>query len=307
VNPPHSQDPPETRSIRCLQIVIHTYDRGSVSLRELAELTGTDSATLQHDIAALQGGGLRIRIEDPDRCRVDQAIPGFALRLTSAEAVAAWIKCRHCSRCLLLAGTTLPPEVLAAACSILAGGLRIHHPDSEEAFRRSADHPAHGGVPILEKTNWDDRSNLTGRTRRVVRCLWMFDWIESGRAVRRDQLTALLGVSERTVGNDLRMMRRAGLPIAFQRGERSYRVDGMHAYFKRVLSAPDGPALAAALSMLFDVRGEAIDRDSVGPSEAGASRTILRSLGLIFKDRQPELEAGIARFGGCVRGVDEKA
>ncbi len=292
-----SEEPSSDRSVRCVQIVEHTYRKGSASLDELAKLTGADAATIERDVAALRRGGLRVDIDVEGRCRVNQVVPGFALRLTVMEAASAWVRRWYCSTCRLQTGYSVPPKVMSAACSILESGLRKYHGDSEEVCRLSADCRDLGWEALGRNVDGGSRVKLTGEARRVCKRLRIFDLVESGKARRREQLTALLGTSDRTLGNDLRVLRQAGLRIGYLRSGGTYRVDSMHTHFARELSPPKAMACAAALLVLF---GSSEDEEGCeaprGWAEC-ASRKIVNGIGLIFKKGRQDLDAVMASFG----------
>ena len=293
-----SEDPSEDVSVRCLQIVEHTYRKGVASLDELARLTGADARTIAGDVALLHRGGLSIDVDGEGRCRVNQEIPGFGLRLTTAEAAAAWVIRWYCRDCRSPLRVPVPAEMMSAACAILESGLRKYHPGSEETCHRPADHLRLGRAAFQRRMDGERQADFSGEAKRLCKRLRILDLVESGKARRRDQLTALLGMSDRTIGTDLRLLRRAGLKIAYLHRSRTYRVDGMHAYFARRLSSPNGAAHAAALLVLFG-SGEDGDRDEAPLRWVGqASRKIVHGIRLVFKGREGELDAVMASYAG---------
>jgi predicted DNA-binding transcriptional regulator YafY len=138
---------------------------------------------------------------------------------------------------------------------------------------------------------------LTGEARRVCKRLRIFDLVESGRARRREQLTALLGTSDRTLGNDLRVLRQAGLRIGYLRSGGTYRVDSMHTYFARKLSPPNAMACAAALLVLFGLREDEGGCEAPRGWAECASRKIANGIRLTFKKGRQDLDAVMASFG----------
>ena len=194
----------------------------------------------------------------------------------------------------------MPLEVMSAACTILESGLRKYHGDSEEVCRLSADCRDLEWEALRSDVDGEGRVKLTGEARRVCKRLRIFDLVESGKARRREQLTALLGTSDRTLGNDLRVLRRAGLKIAYLRSGGTYRVDSMHTHFARGLSRPDAVARAAALLVLFVGREGGEDCEAPRGWAECASRKIGNSVRLILKKRRQELDAAMANFGASV-------
>lgn len=287
------RDRADDQSVRCLQLVDHTYRNGVASLGELAALAGTDPATIAADVALLKRGGLRIDIDKAGRCRIVQPVPGFALRLTRNEAAVAWAKCRYCTGCSLSAVRRVPTETVRAACALLEAGLRKHHPDSEGQHHLSPICLDVSARPFPVRNDEQVSTGLSGEAARVFKRLRIFDLVESGKAHNRDELTAVLGISERTAGHDLRVMRRARLQIAFRRDLRSYEVTGLHAHLAESLTASGGTSLAAAIMLLFQATGGPDSGSEVGPWCKSTCRKIRRSIRLIFKDRENELDAAL--------------
>lgn len=286
----------EEQAVRCLRIVEHTYRAGSASLHELAELIGADPTTIGRDVAVLEHDGMRISV-DENGYRIDQAIPGFSLRLRAQEASVAWTKRMFCSRCWAAIGSAIPIETVSSACAIFESGLRKYYPLSEQVHLRHPDCALlEVGVfqPDFGQDGWQ---NLKGQAKRVCKRLWAFDLIESGRACRRDELSTLLGVADRTIGDDLRIMRRAGLRVSFLRDRRSYWVDSLHTYLAKAFSLPNTAAQTAALLLLFRTTGETGDGALARPWCHSTSKKIQKSIRLIFKGRERELEAEMANYG----------
>ncbi len=295
-NRQHSDEP----SVRRLQIVECTYRRGIASLDELAGLTGADTATIKSDIDTLSRGGLRISVDAEGCCRVEQAVPGFALRLTTQEAAAAWVRRWHCRECGWLMGCFLHSQAVAAACAILESGLRTYHPDGEERYRRWADRSSIECRASQREVNGRGQAALTGEAGRLCKRLRIFDLVESGKSRRRDELTALFGMCDRTLGNDLRVLRRAGLRIAYARGRGTYRVESLHTHLARELSLPGRAAWGAALLVLFGPRGDVEGDRSACEWAESVSRKIAKSVRLIFRKRKNELDAAMAASGADV-------
>jgi DNA-binding transcriptional ArsR family regulator len=130
--------------------------------------------------------------------------------------------------------------------------------------------------------------------------LRILDLVESGEARHREQLSALLGTTDRTLGNDLRVLRQAGLRIAYFRGRGTYWVDSMHTYFARVLSPPNAAAYAAALLVLFRLPED--EEGCEAPREWAdcTSRKIGNSIRLVFKGRKQTLDMLMADYGASV-------
>lgn len=285
------------QSVRCLQIVEHTYRMGVASLDDLVGLTGADAATVEGDIAVLRRGGLRVHIDAEARCRVLQVVPGFALRLTAGEVAAAWVRRWYCSTCRLRTAPSVSDETMSAACSVLEAGLRKYHAESEEACRLSADCGKLEWEELHSTTDGEGRPNLTGEARRVCKRLRIVDLVESGKARHRAQLTALLGASDRTLGDDLRALRQAGLRITYLRSAGTYWIDSLHTYFAKVLSPRDAVLCAAGLLVLFAERNDAEECEAPRGWAECASRKIISSVKLIFGRRKEELDAVMASFG----------
>ena len=286
----------EEQAVRCLRIVEQTYRAGSATLDELAELTGADPTTIGRDIATLEQDGMRISV-DEDGYHIDQGIPGFSLRLRDLEASVAWAKRMFCSRCWVAMGSAIPPETVSSACASFESGLQKYYPLSEQVHLRHPDCSLMEVGAFQSDFHQDGWQDLKGQAKRVCKRLRAFDLIESGRGHRRDQLSTLLGVSDRTIGDDLHIMRRAGLRVSFLRDRRSYWVDSLHTYLAKAFSLPNTAAQAAALLLVFRTTGETGDGALARPWCHSTSKKIQRSIRLIFKGRERELEAEIANYG----------
>ncbi|MCG8405768.1 MAG: hypothetical protein MI923_11270 [Phycisphaerales bacterium] len=278
----------EKQSVRCLQTVEHIYRVGVASIQSLVELTGSDVATIEKDVDLLRRGGLQIHVDDKVRYRIGQAIPGFSLRLRAPEVTVAWAKISFCSRCWLNVGHDLPEESLAGAREVLGSALQKYYP-SEEVYAR----PGCAGFDPFDLEPEPDGNGLhplRGEAKRVCKRLRIIDLAESGHGCRREQLTNLLGVSDRTIGYDLRVLRKAGLEISFLRDRHCYWVDTLHTHLTQVLSRPGGAVHAGALLNIFKTAEEADRRAKQGRWCSTTSRKIQRSIKLIFKGRERELQ-----------------
>ena len=287
----------EEQAVRCLRIVEYTYRAGSATLHELAELIGADPTTIGSDIAVLQHDGMRISVDGEDRYRIDQGIPGFSLRLRDPEASVAWITRMFCSQCWAKVGFAVPLETMSSACAFFESGLRKYYPQSEQVYLRQPDCTLQEVAAFQPDSGKDGWQKLKGQAKRVCKRLWTFDLIESGSGRRRDQLATLLGVSDRTIGEDLRIMRRAGLRVSFLRDRRSYWADSLHTHLAKAFSAPNTAAQAAALLLVFRTAGEPRDGASARPWCHSTSKKIQKSIRLIFKGREEELEAEMTNYG----------
>lgn len=277
------------RGVRCLQIVEFTFREGAASLHELSGVTGVAPEIVQRDITSLRRGGLRIGANDGGLFQLEEPIPGFALRLTTPEAVAAWGRLHYWRRCHRFRDCPFSSETILSACSMLASGLRIHNPCSEERNAQPVG-------PLLRKMeevgnpNVGERAEgLTGEARRIHRRLRIVDLAETDRVRSRDELAAALGVARRTVSGDLAVMRRAGLKIAFLPARRVFRLETLHTYLTEKLPSPEAAGPAAALLEIFEAPGGIEGVQPFCCCEESAARKITRSIRLIFRGREHEL------------------
>lgn len=287
--PPRTHGPDE-RAVRCLQIVNHTYCQRTTSLTELARVTGETKSVVERDIALLKDGGLQLAVDARGECRIDQRVPGFSLRLTIPEAYAAWAKLAFCSHCRLAMGDAISSEATNAASKLLADGLRQYYPETDRAqvghFDCGAGPPA---LPI-DATKSHGWEHLGGEARRACKRLWMHELIETGRGRKRDELATLIDISDRTVGYDINVVRKAGLHINFLRDKRRYSVDTLHTYLEAGLTADDHAPIGAALLAMFAMQESPEQPAALRPWCVAASRKMEKSLRLIYRRRTAELD-----------------
>lgn len=299
-NKPTRERVSEEQSVRCLQMVEHIYRMGSASSQTLTQVTGADSATVQKDLEMLCRGGLKIHVDDQSNYRIQQSIPGFSLRLRAPEVAVAWAKITFCSRCHFNVRDETTFEALSDARVLMATALRKYYPESEGSvcqLPRCSDLDAAESRPETDVSGLD---NLRAEAKRVCKRLRIIDLTESGHGCRREQLTTLLGVSDRTIGYDLRIVRNAGIEISFLRDRRSYWVDTLHNHLSKVLSQPGGVSRAAALMIIFGTRDDSRRKAIQGRWCNITSSKIQKSLRLIFRGREQELQAAADAYGSTM-------
>ncbi|UCE61708.1 MAG: HTH domain-containing protein [Phycisphaerales bacterium] len=285
------------QQVRCLKIVDSTYWLGSASLEELsalvAELSGiTDASvsTVKRDIALLQRQGLPISVDGNERWRIDAEIPGFALRLTKAEASIVWAWCVACRS----SGRPVAPYASSAALSTAVGtllsGLRRFHGGSEVMNAASDVSTPPETSPSGEPKRRLEASKLMGEARLVYRRLRIFDLIESQKALNTIQIAAVLDVSRRTVHDDLSALRCSGLKIKFCRRSHEFRTEGLSSYLADRLTL----AMAGALLVLFK-SPNAPDSSTHGvvPFRV-TSEKLAKSIRLMFMRRSEDLQTTVA-------------
>lgn len=244
----------DVRRTRCLKIVEHVYWSGSASSGELSVTLGGLSGTtdtsvhvIDRDIGELRRNGLPMSVDGAGRWRIDAMIPGFALRLTKAQASVLWAGCVACRSSDRLVAPRVCAAELSAAVAILLSGLRQFHRGSE--VLGAADGATVG--PEVSRGGEPERRiqarELTGEARLVHRRLRILDLIEGRRALNTGQLAAMLDISQRTVHDDLDALRRAGLELKFCRRSKEFQTKGLNSYLAGRLTLPT----AAGLLTLF--------------------------------------------------------
>lgn len=264
----------------------------SAKLEGLSGITNTSADVIDQDIALLRHDGMSMSIDETRRWRVDAAIPGFALRLTKAEAsmVWAWSVAYASSDRPVAAGVS--PAALGAAVRTLQAGLRRFHPGSEVMRAVDGTTPRPDIVTGCEREHRLQASELTGEARLVYRRLSVVDLIESRKALNTSQLAAALYVSRRTVHDDLNVLRGSGLAIRFCRRGQEFHAQGLNAFLARHLTLP----VAAALLVLLKPAVERHDDDDADPSNV-ASEKLAKSIQLIFARQAADLQELVASYG----------
>ncbi len=259
---------------RELQIVDCTCRRGAVSVPVLCALSRATESAVRGSIHALQRGGLRIEPDENENYRIRAAVPGFALRLTDAEAAVAWGNLWAWRTCPLRTGHVVSPAVMERACLLLERALRRYHPESEELARRLTE----GGETLDEAASRPSSAGraakLTGSVRAVMRRLRIVDLTMAEQMANREAIAEAMNVSTRTVARDLGVMERAGLRLAYRRDDRCYRFDCMHGFLNRELRCSGGPGHVAALLALFDPGDETRRSSPMGfwPERSAAAK-----------------------------------
>lgn len=287
------------QSVRYLAIVEQTYWRGSASLSELsaslsARTTVPDHgpATLRADIELLAHQGFPIAVGVDGRARICGRIPGFALRLTQSEARVLWA----CCVAAIDAPTSLlrPTDAtsLPAAIAVIQEGLRACH-------FRDGNMPRFDVAPVCAVPRGTKESTtplrtevLTGEARRVFRWLRILDLVESRKVRTAVDLGAALERSERSVHNDLSVLRAAGIQVRFDRRANAYRAAGFNEHLEIRLTLP----MAASLLRLFgsssiSCRSCVFWTDGFGVAMSKMSK----NLRLVFEGEIKELNAMIER------------
>lgn len=280
-----SLSPEERRRIRCLKIIDSTYYSGGATVGELAEamrestaVTDADADIVQEDIALLQRGGLVMAFDSVGRWRIEAVVPGFALRLTAAEASMAW------ARGVAYASSTGPSarsastEPLKEAVAILLSGLRHFHPNclaltSDDCMLTQASAP-----DVCNVRSWPRLSDLTGEARLACRRLRIVDLLEKRRARNTGQLAAMLGMSIRSVHDDLNVLRRCGFDIKFRRFCHSFRLNGLNTYLAENLT----PEAATSLLALFESPEDQDDKAQADSRSGSALLKLIDSLRLLL-------------------------
>lgn len=288
--------PPESghdrRAVRCLRIIHCLYSRGSTSLADLARLTAASGDLIRHDVSLMNRGGLKIMVGEYSECAIGQLLPGFALRLTEQEAAMVWLRLWNCSVGSAFPDNSVPLTVVTDAIALLEAGLRKYHAEGESLARQPTKMLKQRHGEGVEGFASFASPNLSGEAKRIWRRLRILDLVESGNARHREQLVAVLSESDRTVGNDLAAIRRAGLGIAYHRGERTYWVDSLHTFLHNKLLLSGKSACARALFTLFDTERNESTSHSLNRI---AFQKIINSLRLIFRGRESVLGASASR------------
>jgi len=287
-------DGQDERTLRCLRITDFTYWNGATSLGELSAsfselpaVTAAKTTLLERDIDLLARQGLPIRIDADRYCRIHEVVPGFALRLTKAEASAIWAWCvvRHgIARSVKF---DLPDETIADAVAVLEKGLKIFHPSSEMMVDGAIQRIVSAGLDSEQPPRMFSLVDLHGEARLVYRRLRIVDLIDGRTALNSSQLAAALDVSQRTVHGDLTVLRQAGIEISYGRDSNRYVRAGLNQYLTKRLSVWQ----AAALLMFFEAPGDGPDTPNRGPALRRAARKLGRGIGLGFAGREKDLHA----------------
>ena len=283
-----------------MKIVQHVYWSGSTSLQELsAALAGlpgridTSATVVEQDIALLRRHGLPMGVDEAGRWRIDAVIPGFALRLTMAEASLVWAWCVARRSSDRPVAPCVPPGELSAAVATLLSGLRQFHKGSEvmNAADGTASRPE--VVAAGEPERRVQASELIGEARLVYRRLRIFDLIEGRKALNTSQLAAVLDLSQRTVQDDLNVLRCSGLGIKFCRRWQEFETRGLNSYLADRLTLPT----AAALLVLFTPTDEPHSSPHGAVAFGVASEKLAKSIRLIFARQAEDLQELAASYG----------
>ncbi len=250
-------------------------------------VTAAQITLLERDIDLLARLGLPIRIDADGCCRIDEVVPGFALRLTREEASAVWAWCVVRRGAAGSAKSEVPKETIAGAVAVLEEGLKIFHPSSEMM--------AHGGITRTGSERLDSEqppltvstSDLHGEARLVYRRLRIVDLIDSRTVLNSSELAAVLDVCQRTVHADLNALRQAGIEISYARNNNRYVRAGLNQYLAEHLDVWQ----AAALLMFFEAPEDAPNMPDRAPALQRAVRKLVRSIRLGFAGRENDLHA----------------
>lgn len=283
----------DQRRVRCMKIVDHlgwngptTIEDLSASLSGLSSITAASGELIAQDLAQLQHDGLPIVRDCADRWRIDAEMPGFGQRLTRAESSVVW------ARCVARGGPVDPSEPsvffreLSAGVTTLLSGLRTYQPGSD-VIQNLGSGGSQLRLPFVPKPAEPlEVSRLIGETRLAYRRMRIVDFIQSKIALNTSQLAAALGVSQRTVHEDLNVLRHCGMGIKFRRHRNEYQIVGLNSYLAEHLALP----MAAALLVLFDPSNARHDilADAL-PSSMGPKKMI-ESIRLIFASQAADLK-----------------
>lgn len=283
----------DQRRIRCMKIVDHlgwngltTIEDLSAALSGLSGVTDASSELVAQDIALLQHDGLPIVRDSADRWRIDAVMPGFGLRLRRAEASVVW------ARCVAPSGFDDPSvpcifsRELSAAITTLLSGLRRFQAGSE-VMQDSVGGGSRFQLPfVTEPAKPLQVSRLIGEARLVYRRMRIVDLIESRKALNTGQLAAGLGVSQRTVHDDLNVLRHCGVGIEFRRYSNEYQIVGLNSYLTEHLTLP----MAAALLVLFDPSHARHDIVADAFASGMGPKKMVESIRLIFASQAEDLQ-----------------
>jgi predicted DNA-binding transcriptional regulator YafY len=280
--------------------VEHVYWSGSTSLQKLsATLAGlpgisdTSATVVEQDIALLRRHGLPMSVDEAGRWRIDAVIPGFALRLTKAEASIVWAWCVARRSSDRPVAPCVSPGQLSAAVATLLSGLRQFHVGSEVMNAADGTTTRPEVVAAGEPERRLQASELIGGARLVYRRLRIVDLIEGRKAVNTSQLAAVLDVSQRTVHDDLNVLRCSGLEIRFCRRCQEFQTKGLNSYLAGRLTLPT----AAALLVLF-TSTDGPHRSPHGAVAFGvASEKLAKSIRLIFARQAEDLQELAVSYG----------
>lgn len=247
-HPPFTAE--DERPVRRLKIVEHVYWSGSRSLQELSAtlkglsgITDTSANVVDQDIALLRHHGLPMSIDETGRWRIDAVVPGFALRLTKVEASVLWAWCvTHKSSDGPVAPCVFAAELSAAVATLLSGLQRFHKGSEVMGVvdgTTTRPDASHVGEPKRHLRG----SELIGEVRLAYRRLRILDLIEERTALNTSYLAAVLDVSQRTVYDDLNVLRHSGLDIRFYRCSQEFQTKGLSSYLSEHLTLPMGAAL----------------------------------------------------------------
>lgn len=289
----------DQRRIRCLKIAEHVYWSGSRSLGELSArlselrgMTDTSPGVVEGCIALLRHHGLPMSIDETGRWRIDAVIPGFALRLTKAEASAVWASCiayRSSDRPLAHQADS---GALSEAVATLLEGLRRFHKGSEVMDAAGAAMAEPEASPAGKAERRLRACELTGEARQVHRRLRILDLVERQRATNTRQLAAVLDVSQRTIHDDLNVLRCSGLEIRFCRRSQKFQAQGLSLYLADCLTPP----MATALLHLFTPPDAGRNGTSGAAQFGAASEKLAKNIRLIFARNAENLQELMASY-----------
>ncbi len=290
----------DERRIRHSKIVEHVYWSGSTSLQELSAtlaglpgITDTSATVVEQDIALLRRHGLPMSVDEAGRWRIDVVIPGFALRLTKAEASLVWAWSVASTSSDRPVAPYVPPGELSAAVATLLAGLRRFHTGSEVMNAADGTITRPEVVAAGEPERRLQASELIGEARLVYRRLRIVDLIEGRKAVNTSQLAAVLDVSQRTVHDDLNVLRCSGLGIKFCRRCQEFQTKGLNSCLAGRLTLPT----AAALLVLFTPADEPHSSTHGAVAFGVASEKLAKSIRLIFARQAEDLQDLAVSYG----------
>lgn len=281
------------RRVRCLKIVEHTYWNGSISLSKLADAVSelpciqrAECDVVLADIVLLRRQGFPIELCQGRRCSIRGAIPGFSLRLTRAQASVLLACCASYRDADTPRVREASGSVMTDAIQSLEEGLRRFHPGSERIPVARA-----GGrmAESSDDSTIDSGASLSREARLVHRCLCVLDTVERRDVRTVDQLATALNLSDRTLHNDLGMLREAGFDIIYDRRRREYHAFGLTQYLSHTLTAP------AAAALLEFFKGQTDTTSNRTHPLHGAVSKLVESIRLVFSDDEAEPRAALAR------------
>jgi hypothetical protein len=176
---------------------------------------------------------------------------------------------------------------------MLLSGLRRFHNGSE--VMNAADGTASRAEVsrAVEPARRVQASELIGEARLLHRRLRIFDLIEGRKALNTRQLAAVLDLSQRTVHDDLNVLRCSGLGIKFCRRCQEFQTEGLNSHLAGRLTLP----MAAALLVLFTPADGPHSSSHGAVAFSVGSEKLAKSIRLIFARQAEDLQELAASYG----------